>query len=47
LSAKKVKYACRFSDKSRLRYTATGDGITIVLPAVPTAVDEILELTLR
>ena len=36
-----------FSDKSKLRYTATGDGITIQLQEVPTAVDTILEILLK
>ena len=47
VSVKRVKQARLFSDKSKLRYTATGDGITVQLPAVPTAVDEILEITLK
>ena len=46
LNAKRVKQARLFSDKTRLRCTATGNGVTITLPAVPTAVDEILEITL-
>lgn len=47
LNAKRVKQARLFSDKSKLRYTATGNGITINLPTVPTGVDTILELTLN
>ena len=47
LSGKQVKQVRLFSDKTRLRYTAVGDGITIQLPAVPTGVDTILEVTLR
>ena len=43
---KRVKQARLFSDKTKLRCTATGNGVTITLPAVPTAVDEILEITL-
>ena len=46
LSGKRVKKACLFSDKRRLPYTATGDGITVQLPSVPTGVDMILELSL-
>ena len=47
LSGKRVKQVRLFSDKTKLRYTAVGDGITIQLPAVPTGVDTILEVTLR
>ena len=47
ISAKRVKQARMFSDKSRLRCTATGNGVTITLPAVPTGVDTILELELK
>ena len=47
LNAKRVKQVRHFDDKARLRYTATGDGITIQLPAVPTGVDTILEITLK
>ena len=46
LQGKRVKQVQRFSDKSKLRYTVTGEGITVQLPAVPTAVDEILLLIL-
>ena len=47
ISAKRVKQAKMFSDKSRLHCTATGNGVTITLPAVPTGVDTILELELK
>ena len=47
LSGKQVKQVRMFGDKAKLRYTAVGDGITIQLPAVPTGVDTILEVTLR
>ena len=47
LNGKRVKQVRMFSDKSKLRYTATGDGITIQLQEVPTAVDTILEILLK
>ena len=47
LNNKQVKQVRLFRDKSSLRYTATGNGITIQLPDVPVAVDEILELSLK
>ena len=47
LSSKRVKQVRMFSDKSKLRYTATGDGITIQLPSVPHEVDAIVEITLK
>ena len=47
LCSKRVKQVRMFSDKSKLRYTATGDGITIQLPSVPHEVDAIVEITLK
>ena len=47
LSSKRVKLVRLFSDKSRLRYTAAGDGITVQLPTVPTGVDTIIEISLK
>ena len=47
LSAKRVKRVSMFSNKSRLRYTATGNGVTISLPAAPTGVDTILEIEMK
>ena len=47
LSGKRVAQVRLFADKRRLRYTATGDGITIELPAIPSGVDTILELTVK
>ena len=47
LSGKRVKSVQLFSDKTKLRYTATGDGVTVVLPMVPSGVDTILEIQLR
>ena len=47
LSGKQVKQVRLFNDRTRLRYTASGDGITILLPAVPASVDTILEITLK
>ena len=48
LAGKRVKQVTKFGgDKTKLRYTATGNGITVQLPAVPATVDEILEVTLR
>ena len=47
LCSKRVKQVRMFSDKSKLRYTAIGDGITIQLPSVPHEVDAIVEITLK
>ena len=41
LSSSNVKQVRTFADKARLHYTATGRGITIQLPAVPTGLDMI------
>jgi alpha-L-fucosidase len=47
LNAKQVKQIRHFSDKTRLQYTRSGDGITVLLPAVPSGIDTILEVSLR
>ena len=47
LSGKRVKQVRLFADGHRLNYTATGNGLTITLPAVPSGVDTILEIQLR
>ena len=47
LNRKQVKQIRLFVDKTRLDYTVSGEGITILLPDVPTSVDEILEVILR
>ena len=47
LNSKSVKQVRRFSDKARLQYTRSGDGITVLLPAVPSGIDTILEVSLR
>ncbi len=47
LNARRVKQVRAFADGTKLRYTAAGDGITVVLPAVPRGVDTILEVQLR
>jgi len=47
LSAKQVKRVALFDGKTRLPYTPTATGITVSLPAVPTGVDTVVEITLR
>ena len=47
LNSKSVKQVRRFSDKARLQYTRSGDGITILLQDVPSGIDTILEVILR
>ena len=47
VNARQVKQVSRYGEKGKLRYTATGNGVTITLPAVPTGVDTILEVTLK
>ena len=47
LNARQVKQVRLFSDKTKLRYTATGDGITVQLPGVPSGVDTIVEILMR
>ena len=47
LSIKQVNQVRLFSDKSKLRYSASGEGITVLLPTVPNSVDLILEVTLK
>ena len=47
LDSRQVKQVRLFADKTRLRYSTTPTGITVTLPAVPTAIDEILEISLR
>ena len=47
LSSSNVKQVRTFADKARLHYTASGRGITIQLPAVPTGLDMILEVTIK
>ena len=47
LSAKRVKLVRQFIDKTSLRFTPAGDGITVQLPSVPVAVDTIIEIILK
>jgi len=47
VNGKQVRQVRMFSDKRNLRYTASGDGITIQLPGVPSGVDTIVEVTLK
>ena len=47
LSSKQVKQVRLFSDKSKLRYSASGEGITVLLPTAPNSVDMILEVTIK
>ena len=47
LGGNRVKQVRLFSNKAQLRYTPTGDGITIQLPRIPTGVDTILEILMR
>ena len=47
LAGSRVAQVKSFAGKDKLRFKATGSGITVQLPAVPTGVDTILEIILK
>lgn len=47
VNSKKVKSASMYVTHKKLNYTASGNGITLILPEAPKGVDTIVEITLR